>query len=67
MQSTSLAGAEKLAKTIMKFWRKKGERVSVWIESFGYTKPNGEVATLFAVRSDLVDGRPVRIELKQAA
>jgi hypothetical protein len=67
MHSMTLPGAEKLAKTITKFWRKKGERVSVWIEPFGFTRPDGKTATLYSVRSDLIDGRPVRIQLRQAA
>lgn len=55
-------GAEQLAEQLKAYWRAKGFDVSFWIIPAKRCGDDIEAATLarYDVRSDMVDGRPVR-------
>jgi hypothetical protein len=66
----TIDGAAKLAGMIRRFWFDKGHLISVWVEPIR-VKPAGAdksagPSTFYQVRSNLVNGRPVRTPLVRA-
>lgn len=52
----SKEGAERLARKIVRYWRKRGAAVSAWVVKFGNT---GE--PIYLVKSDLHNGLPAQM------
>lgn len=54
--SFSEHGAQRLADTIKQFWKDRGEEVKTWITAFD--TPNTSWRHLWAVKSDMINGKP---------
>lgn len=51
----------------MRKWAQRGEAVSAWVEAFPGKDKNGDPIDFYAVRSNLVNGLPVKPALQRAA
>lgn len=68
----SKRGANRLAETIRKYWNSRGQSVSVWVEEGNGTehtvrKPGGEFVEFYQVRSNLLNGLPIKKQLEKMA
>ena len=55
--SGNAAEADRLAKTIIAYWQRQGQRVNAWVDA---TNKDNKGKFIYEVKTDLVNGLPQR-------